>query len=520
MVVVEAPARPRGLRVRTTCATEAEFIALYLRNCDAESVFAPTAKMIPEGADCAFSLELADGQPMLRGLGVVVGSWSTPDNRFSAAGVQIAFVQLTTGTQPILERVLEARDRAEGKPARARPSPITQRRIAMADEEPERPGETEDESLVREVRRSITRELQAASSGAPAEMIDDRASHTSRYEGPLRAPAIPVPSSAIRAQLLRNRPTRPPPIPAQLPALPPPKRPIAAAPAIAAAPLAIAPEPAALPDPPTYPGADAFDQPPTTPEAPAFARGTPVPPEVVPAPEVVADAPVAATAPRRFETAVTRVVARFAPARAWLEPRLAKIGYRQAPTLGRIATWLAPRKERLVTRLGPMWTRFVAWLRPVWTRLVTWLRPAWPHRRIAAVFVSGIVVGFLLSHWTRSGSETPREPIASAMPARCAPDSPAIAQPAPPPAAVAAAIVPAPPAPPTPHKPAAKVARVKPTPAPTAKARPAVAAKPAPPTPVTAKPKPASPTQAVKPATAKQTHPATKSGKCNKLDCL
>ena len=494
-VVEASPGRPRGLRVRTTCATEAEFIALFHRSCDDGSVFAPTQKMLPEGADCAFSLELADGQPMLRGLGVVLGSWATADNRFAAAGVHIEIGQLTTGSQPIYERLLEARARAEGRPV-ARRRTITQCRLPVGPDEPERPDEPEDESVIRDLRRSITQEMQAA----PVEPIDDRASHTIRYEGPLRAPAA-TPS--------RPGATRPPLMSARLPALPPPRRsaPVTArgavptpVPAPATAPMfgVAAVEPAALPDPPTYPGGPAFVDPPTTPEPPMLARGTPVPAEVA---TVVEHAAAQAGDSRAHAllvlwTAIAArwrtIAARLAPARTWLGARLASMWSRLAPARTRVAARLAPVTTRIAAWLRPAsvraaaWLRRVdaragAWLRPAATRLGAWLRAAWSwlalrakrlfgpttpgvapwwrNARVAAVFASGIAVGLLASRWVRPSSETRTAPIASMSAAQCTPASPAIAQPAlgaPPPEATVAAVAPKhAPAPAPKHEPAA-----------------------------------------------------------------
>src|SRR5688572_20224436 len=101
--VVELVGRPKGLRVRTGCATEEEFIALYKMKCDETSIFAVTQKMLPQGAACAFSLELVDGSPMVRGLGVVIESFATAGNPFGDAGVHIQFDQLTTSSDPIVD---------------------------------------------------------------------------------------------------------------------------------------------------------------------------------------------------------------------------------------------------------------------------------------------------------------------------------------------------------------------------------------------------------------------------------
>ena len=88
--VPSAPSpRPRGIRVRTDYTTEADFIAAFHDLCEDTMIFAPTEKMKPVGADCAFSLELADGTPMVRGLGVIKNVWATADSPFARPGIHI-----------------------------------------------------------------------------------------------------------------------------------------------------------------------------------------------------------------------------------------------------------------------------------------------------------------------------------------------------------------------------------------------------------------------------------------------
>ncbi|MBA3452844.1 MAG: hypothetical protein H0T42_07125, partial [Deltaproteobacteria bacterium] len=186
--------RPRGIRVRTGCATEDEFVAMFHRNCDEASVFTPTEKDPAVGADCAFSFDLANGQPVLRGLGVVLTAWSTADNPFGARGVQIGCVQLTSQSEPVFGRLLVARAtadaRAEGE-ARPRAAPATQLLWgATPSEEPM----TEDSVLV-ETRQTITRERAAMGDGtaAPVAPFDARSTETVRHERPLRPPAPVAP---------------------------------------------------------------------------------------------------------------------------------------------------------------------------------------------------------------------------------------------------------------------------------------------------------------------------------------
>src|ERR1043165_6275739 len=99
--MVGSQARPRGLRVRFAYANVDEFVTTYAYYCEDDAVFAPTDKVIPAESEVAFSLELTDGTPMLRGMGVITDCWETDDNPFGRRGVFIAFSQLTTTSQEI-----------------------------------------------------------------------------------------------------------------------------------------------------------------------------------------------------------------------------------------------------------------------------------------------------------------------------------------------------------------------------------------------------------------------------------
>src|SRR3954467_8793169 len=111
--MVGTSTRPRGIRVRFAQTSEEEFLHAFCFYCEKSAVFAPTDKMIPAGSDCAFSLELPDGTPMLRGLGTVIESYENDLNRFSRRGVYIGFSQLTTTSEVIHARLLAARSAAD-----------------------------------------------------------------------------------------------------------------------------------------------------------------------------------------------------------------------------------------------------------------------------------------------------------------------------------------------------------------------------------------------------------------------
>ena len=103
--------KAKGLRIATRCATIEQFIAAFHRTCDASSFFVPTLAMRPVGLETAFSVDLASGQPVLRGLGKLLAAFPTADNPFERPGVQIGVVRLTSDSAPVFEQLLVARDR-------------------------------------------------------------------------------------------------------------------------------------------------------------------------------------------------------------------------------------------------------------------------------------------------------------------------------------------------------------------------------------------------------------------------
>ena len=501
------PSRPKGLRVRTACATVDEFVAMYRDDCDEASVFTATEKMIPADAPCAFSIELADGEPMLRGLGIAIASWPTTDGPFGRAGVHISIDQLTSGTQPIFQRLLDARS---PHARRRRPAPVTQQRFPI--EVTETDLMPEEESLIRDVRRTITREMQAASpdSGAPVAEIDERTSQTTRFDGPLRAPALPA--ARIAGDTLR-----PPAFPARLP----------------------------LPAPPNRPSAPALGEPWAAPPARPLPEPSPEP------------------APPR----TPRSSSGLDPVRAWLAPRLRPISTRLSPVTSRLAALL----RAIARRLAPATTWLAARLAPLKVRVVRAFgtppatAPWWRNARVASVFASGIVLGLLAGVWSRPSAPRAATPIASTASAPCGPDKVAIAtapratapvasapspqvastgkrapvKPATPTKASAAAPVKSPalatskPASPVASKATTPTTAAKPAalattkPASTAATKPTTAAKPASPVASTATtpPKPATATKPAAQTPAVATNrpkapPPKKKGGCSTLDCI
>jgi hypothetical protein len=209
-VVAAAPSaspRPRGIRVRTEFTTEAEFISAFHDLCEDTMIFAPTEKMKPVGADCAFSLELADGTPMVRGLGVIRNVWATMDSPFARPGIHIEIDQLTNTSEPIYNRLLAAREAAAHKP-RTRPAPNTHQLWGKSsgppteemDAAPE-PEEPEVEALPQRITREIRGVADLTDDATPDEEGETKDAARRAHARPPTLPGAVAPAPIPRARL-------------------------------------------------------------------------------------------------------------------------------------------------------------------------------------------------------------------------------------------------------------------------------------------------------------------------------
>lgn len=102
--------KTRGLRIATRCLTLDHFVATFHRFCDAQTVFISTLTPRTVGLETAFSIELADDTPALRGVGVVLESWTSAQNPFGRPGLKLGIKRLATESEPIFDRLLFARE--------------------------------------------------------------------------------------------------------------------------------------------------------------------------------------------------------------------------------------------------------------------------------------------------------------------------------------------------------------------------------------------------------------------------
>ncbi|MFN0249188.1 MAG: PEGA domain-containing protein [Kofleriaceae bacterium] len=121
----KAPEKTKALCVATRCTSVEQFVATFHRFCDESSFFVATLATRPVGLETAFSIQLEDKTPVLRGLCVVVEAWSTPANRFGRPGVRLSVRRLTNESLAVFKQLQAARIAAEAaekaKPVEAAP---------------------------------------------------------------------------------------------------------------------------------------------------------------------------------------------------------------------------------------------------------------------------------------------------------------------------------------------------------------------------------------------------------------
>jgi hypothetical protein len=125
----QAAVKKRMLRIASGCATREAFVSVFKRFCDRESIFIATRTPKPAGADLQFSITLADGAPLISGVGSVLESWTDETSPYGRAGMKIRFDGLTPSGQALVDELVAANKADE----RARSSvPIPSAAAALA----------------------------------------------------------------------------------------------------------------------------------------------------------------------------------------------------------------------------------------------------------------------------------------------------------------------------------------------------------------------------------------------------
>ena len=124
-----AQTKQKGLRIATRCTSVDQFVAAFARFCDEQTFFVSTLAARPVGLETAFSVDLAGGEPVLRGTGIVLDSWPTDANLFGRPGLRLGVRRLTAESEKIFQRLI-AHDAA---PKQQVPLEPTQRTVQPAE---------------------------------------------------------------------------------------------------------------------------------------------------------------------------------------------------------------------------------------------------------------------------------------------------------------------------------------------------------------------------------------------------
>ncbi len=103
------------MRIVTKFTTVEDFVQSFSRFCADASCFIPGAQAKRAGIETAFSIRLADGTPMLRGVCVVLESWDTAQNPYGRAGALLGIRTLTPESKLMSIELRRAHHRREDR---------------------------------------------------------------------------------------------------------------------------------------------------------------------------------------------------------------------------------------------------------------------------------------------------------------------------------------------------------------------------------------------------------------------
>jgi hypothetical protein len=99
----------KGLKIVTRCVAVDELVAAFAKFCTPTTCFIPTKDRRRIGIETLFSLRLADGTVVVRGLCVVREVWATGENPFGRTGIQVSVIRISDDTKDVYARILELR---------------------------------------------------------------------------------------------------------------------------------------------------------------------------------------------------------------------------------------------------------------------------------------------------------------------------------------------------------------------------------------------------------------------------
>lgn len=103
-----------SIRARLKFKTEWMFIENYAPNISKNGIFVKTPQLREVGTRVKFEFQLADGSPVMRGLGKVVWTRSQ-ESKGEPIGMGIEFIKLDPASQNVLDRVMEFKNSETGK---------------------------------------------------------------------------------------------------------------------------------------------------------------------------------------------------------------------------------------------------------------------------------------------------------------------------------------------------------------------------------------------------------------------
>ena len=104
-VTVQEGDRSHEMFISTRCRSLDDFISMFGRYVDGNSIFVATLGARPEGLEAAFRIQLADGASVLRGRGVIRKVWTTGDNPFRLPGMLLGVRALTSRSKQVFDRM-------------------------------------------------------------------------------------------------------------------------------------------------------------------------------------------------------------------------------------------------------------------------------------------------------------------------------------------------------------------------------------------------------------------------------
>jgi hypothetical protein len=188
----------RLIRIASGCKTEDQFVAVFNRFCDGNSIFIATRTPKPVGETLNFCVTLADGEPLLAGTGSVSECYVDKTGPFARPGMRIRFSELDEGSE-VLARLAAAADKKPPKPPDKKQPRATMLGVP---------------AIIAPAKPSATPPPTPPPTPAPATVVVAPESHAAAPESSaVEAPKLGLPPPVISTRPPPPRKPTPPPIP-------------------------------------------------------------------------------------------------------------------------------------------------------------------------------------------------------------------------------------------------------------------------------------------------------------------